>query len=82
MEKSINSMNNKVSGGWIKSTKETTAATDKTQATEEKIVSRVSFEPSAAAPVSFNTYQDILDKRNQMLGMVKPSMYQYDIDSI
>jgi hypothetical protein len=84
MEKASNSMNNTVSTGWIKTTKENAMSSSNTSATtpatEEKIVSRVTFEQNPYAQVSFNTYQDILDKRNQMLGMVKPSLYQYDAD--
>ena len=84
MEKASNLMNNTVSTGWIKTTKETALSTAKNQETSpaanEKIVSRVTFEQNPYAQVSFNTYQNILDKRNQMLGMVKPSLYQHDAE--
>lgn len=72
-----------VSTGWIKTTKEAAVSTGSNQApkvSEEKIVSRVAFEQDPSAQVSFNTYQDILNRRNQMLGTVKPSLYQYDAD--
>ncbi|PSR52966.1 hypothetical protein AHMF7605_05210 [Adhaeribacter arboris] len=83
MEKVNNTKNNTVSTGWVKTTKESAlsahnSATNKV--VEDKIVSRVTFEPDPYAHVSFNTYQDILDRRNQMLGTVKPSLYTYDTE--
>ena len=72
-----------VSTGWIKTTKEGALSDGNKPApkvTEEKIVSRVAFEQDPYAQVSFNTYQDILDRRNQMLGTVKPSLYQFDAE--
>lgn len=82
MENKSNLTNNVVTTGWIKTTKETSLSAanqlSNTKEPEEKIVSRVTFEPNLDAPVSFNTYQDILDCRNQMLGTVKPCLHQYD----
>ncbi|QMU28453.1 hypothetical protein [Adhaeribacter radiodurans] len=77
MEKVNKTQNSTASTGWVKTTKESALSTTKV---EDKIVSRVSFEPDPYANVSFNTYQDILDRRNQMLGTVKPSLYTYDAD--
>lgn len=70
------------SSGWIKTVKDSASTTGSNQiekTSEEKIVSRVAFEPDPYAQVSFNTYQAILDSRNQMLGSVKPSMYNFDV---
>ncbi|RDC63118.1 hypothetical protein [Adhaeribacter pallidiroseus] len=71
------------STGWISTGKDSAATAGSNQSgkvADEKIVSRVSFEPDPYAQVSFNTYQAILDSRNQMLGSVKPSLYNYDVD--
>lgn len=84
MEKVDKYTNNTVATGWIKTNKESAGSSVKTphntKTAEEKIVSRLTFEPDPQAQVSFNTYQDILDRRNQMLGTVKPSCYQYNAD--
>ncbi len=71
------------STGWIRTGKDSALTAGSNQAervSEEKIVSRVTFEPDPYAQVSFNTYQAILDSRNQMLGSVKPSLYNFDVE--
>ncbi|MDQ3291550.1 MAG: hypothetical protein M3Q05_09705 [Bacteroidota bacterium] len=81
MEKVNKTTNSTVSTGWVKTTKESALASNNSNANkvvEDKIVSRVTFEQDPYATVSFNTYQDILDRRNQMLGSVKPSLYTSD----
>ncbi|MDQ4138917.1 MAG: hypothetical protein M3142_00180 [Bacteroidota bacterium] len=82
MEKVNTTKNSTASTGWVKTTKESALSANNSaanKAVEDKIVSRVTFEQDPYAHVSFNTYQDILDRRNQMLGSVKPSLYTYDI---
>ncbi|QNF35111.1 hypothetical protein HUW51_21195 [Adhaeribacter swui] len=71
------------STGWINTGKDSAATAGSNQvktSSEEKIVSRVTFEQDPYAQVSFNTYQAILDSRNQMLGSVKPSLYNFDAE--
>lgn len=73
-----------VATGWITTAKTNVESLVKTpqasKETEEKIVSRLTFEQDPEAQVSFNTYQAILDRRNQMLHTVKPNTYQYGVE--
>ena len=84
MEKLDKYTKDTVTTGWTKTTKEGAGLAGKMPLTnkvaEEKIVSRLTFEPDPQSQVSFNTYQAILDRRNQMLGTVKPNSYQYDAE--